>query len=283
MYFASTAVKDVLHQPIFQIVLTIGVAIILQIIGRSMIGFVIRRAVKTKRNMSDSEKNKRAKTLDRVFENLFLVILWIIALVTVLTELKINLTALLTGAGLIGVIAGLALQNVIKDYIAGVFIIIENQYQVGDVVTLGNIGSPIVTSGVVEDITIRTTQLRDVDGTMHIVTNGTATVISNMSFHYSVSVIDMNVSIGSDIDLVENIINDVGKDMQADDKWGDLIIKPIKFLRIDSFSDTSFAVKASGKVKPGEQWSVAGEFRRRIKKAFAENGIEPFKSNVKQA
>ena len=263
-----------MHDRVFQIALTLVIAILLQLFVRSLIGIVIRRAVASHKQMSVAERKKRVTTLERVFQNSFSFILWIVVTVVVLAELQVNLAALLTGAGLLGVVIGIAAQSVVKNYLAGVFIILENQFQVGDVVSLGSIGSALTVSGVVEDITIRATKLRDMDGSLHIVTNGTATIITNMTYHYAAPVIDLMVGYDADIDLVENVINETGARMQDDDKFKDMIVEPIRFLRLDSFQPNAIDVKAVGKTRPGDQWAVAAEFRRRIKKAFDDNDIE---------
>lgn len=265
---------ELFHNVAFLIAVTLVAGYLLQLVVRILIGYILRRAVGRHSHMPEFERRKRANTLDRVFKNFSAIIIFVVVLVVVLAELHVNLPALLTGAGLAGVIFGLAAQNVIKNYLAGIFIILENQYRVGDIITLSELGSMYGTSGVVEDITIRTTKLRDMDGSLHIITNGTATVITNMTYNYASPVIDIGVSYDADINKVEAVINKTGELMQSDPRWHHAIIEPIKFLRVDSFSPSSVALKAIGKVKPGEQWTVAGEYRRLLIAAFKDNGID---------
>lgn len=275
--FIASAIGDFLQNTATKIVITIVITFIIQSILHATIGRVVRRAVRSHKYESKAEEKKREDTLIRIFRTASAFMLWLVAIIVILAELNVNIAALLTGAGLIGVVAGIAAQNVIKNYLAGLYIIMENQYRVGDIITLSDIGGTNGTSGVVEDISIRATRLRDLDGTLHIVTNGTAAVITNRTFQYASPVLDIGVSYDADIDQVEKVINEVGQAMQKDAKWQDVILEPIQFLRVDSFNDSSVTVKAVGKVKPGEQWGVAGEFRRRVKQAFDKAGIEiPF-------
>lgn len=262
------------HFTAFRVLIIIAATVVLHLVLNIAIDMVVHRVINSHRHVTEIEKQKRIKTLERVFKNMSHIIIWLIAVIVILAELKVNLAAILTGAGLIGVVAGIAAQNVIKNYLSGIFIILENQYRVGDVILLTSLGSTNGTSGVVEDISIRTTRLRDQDGSLHIITNGTATVITNLTHQFSSAVIKLNINYNADIDRVEEIINRVGIDLLKDDKWRLSIIEPITFLRVDSFNDFSITVMAIGKVKPGDQWAIEGDFKRRIKKEFDKNGIE---------
>lgn len=256
-----------------QIVLTVAAVIILQLIIRDSLARIVQRVVKGHKYESKAEEHKREDTLVRVFRTLNAVVLWVVGIIVILGELAINISALLTGAGLIGVVVGLGAQNVIKDYLAGIFIIMENQFRVGDIVSM-SAGLAVPVAGVVEDVSIRATKLRDLDGNLHIVPNGSAGVITNLSFKFANMNVDVNVSYQSDIDKVERIINEVGEQMARDEAWADSTIEPIKFLRVDDFGDSGIVVKAVGKTKPAAQWNIAGAFRRRLKIAFEKNGIE---------
>lgn len=256
-----------------QIVLTVAAVIILQLIIRDSLARIVQRVVKGHKYESKAEEHKREDTLVRVFRTLNAVVLWVVGIIVILGELAINISALLTGAGLIGVVVGLGAQNVIKDYLAGIFIIMENQFRVGDIVSM-SAGLAVPVAGVVEDVSIRATKLRDLDGNLHIVPNGSAGVITNLSFKFANVNVDVNVSYQSDIDKVERIINEVGEQMARDEAWADSTIEPIKFLRVDDFGDSGIVVKAVGKTKPAAQWNIAGAFRRRLKVAFEKNGIE---------
>jgi small conductance mechanosensitive channel len=264
-------IKDIVSTPTVQICLVLLAAIVLQTISKYVIEQVVEQAVRAQRYRSRIDEKKRTQTLSTIFRTAADVIVWIAAALLILSELGVNIAALATGAGLVGVIVGLGAQSAISDILAGVFIIAENQYRVGDVVTLTTSGKPI--SGVVEDISIRITKLRDLDGNLHIVRNGQTNIVTNLTFDYANVNIDIDVSYDTDIDRLEHIINTVGTDMAADDLWQEAIKEPIQFLRIDSFESSGVRVKVLGKVEPAKQWDVAGEFRRRIKKAFESEGI----------
>jgi len=253
---------------LLRIAVTVIITLIVQLIVHATIGRIVRRLVHPHYHKSEIDERKREDTLISIFRTASSLVLWLVAIVIVLSEARVNIAALLTGAGLIGVILGLGAQNTIKSYLAGIFIIAENQYRVGDIITLNGLGITDGISGVVEDISIRITKLRDQDGNLHIVTNGTAGVITNRTFRYSGINIDLNVSYEADVSKIEATINEIGTTMAADPNWKDAISEPIKFLRVSSFNESSVTIKSVGKVKAGMQWDVAGEFRRRIMEAF---------------
>lgn len=263
--------QDLLRNTFVQIALTIIFAASLQFIANRIIGVLVRRSVRRHNHHSRIDEKKREKTLITILHTSVAVAIWIAATIAVLTELNVNVAAILTGAGVVGIIVGFGAQSTIGDILTGMFIILENQYRVGDIVTLSASGKEI--SGVVEDITIRITRLRDLDGNLHIIRNGLTNVVTNQSFGYANVNIDVRVGYSSDIDTVEKIINEVGKSIAEDETWSQHIKEPITFLRIENFDDGCVTVKALGKVEPAMQWDVTGEFRRRLKKAFEQNDI----------
>jgi small-conductance mechanosensitive channel len=280
----SDTVRSIFSHAVVQVIGTIIIAIVLQLVVRATIGRVVRRLVGGyevhgkklgKKYGTHLDEEKREHTLVSLFRTAAAVAIWLIAIIVILWQLNINLAALMTGAGLIGIIVGFGAQSAIRDFLAGIFIIAENQYRVGDIVTLHTGSNDI--SGVVEDITIRITRLRDLDGNMHIVQNGSPIVVTNLTFDYANVNVDVSVAYESDVDKVEKVMNQVGQDMAEDDEWKEHIVEPIQFLRVDGFEDSAVRIKALGKVEPAKQWDVAGEFRRRIKRAFEKNGIQiPF-------
>lgn len=254
-----------------QIVTTLVVAVILQLILRASIARVVQKIVRGHKFANELDEQKREKTLITIFRTAIAVILWLMVIIIVMWQLRINIAALMTGAGVVGIVVGFGAQSAIKDFLAGIFIIAENQYRVGDIVTLRPAGVEI--SGIVEDITIRITRLRDLDGNMHIVQNGSANAVTNLSFGYANVNVDVRVAYESDINKVEKLMNEVGDDMSKDEKWAGAIVEPIQFLRVDGFEDSGVRIKALGKVEPAMQWDVAGEFRRRLMKDFEKHGI----------
>lgn len=257
--------------PFAQVLTTISVALLLQLILGASIARLVRRAVHSHKYASRIDEEKREKTLLNIMHAAMAVTIWIIATIIILWQLDVNIAALMTGAGLVGIIVGFGAQSTIKDILAGIFIIAENQYRVGDIVTLRAAGENY--SGVVEDITLRITRLRDLDGNLHIIQNGEATTVTNRSFGHANVNVDVGVSYDSDVSTVEKIMNEVGSSMKADETWGPSIIEPIMFLRVDGFEASAVRIKALGKVEPAMQWDVAGEFRRRLIVAFKKGGV----------
>lgn len=265
------AIAELFSHSLAQVTATVAIVFMLQLVARATIGRIVRRTVRSHRYDTKLDEEKREETLVKIFRTALAVVLWTIAVIVILMQLDVNIAALATGAGLIGIVVGFGAQTTIKDFLAGIFIIMENQYRVGDIVVL-NFGGDKV-DGIVEDITIRITRLRDLDGNLHIVANGSVSVVTNLTFKYANVNVDVGVSYDADVDKVEKVINDVGQKMTEDEDWKQHIFEPIQFLRVDAFEDSAVRIKALGKVEPASQWDIAGEFRRRIKKAFEKNGI----------
>lgn len=242
---------------------------------RQYLVVLIRRAVRSSSHEPEEQQQKRIDTLVNVVGALLTIVLITIGVFGFLMIVQVNIVGFLTGLSAAGVVFGIAGQSLIKDVLAGFFIIMENQYRVGDVITLGTV------TGTVERITLRITRLRDFSGDMHIVPNGAVEVITNKTYQWSNVIVDIGVSYDSDILKVEEVLNKVGDEMLEDDELKLHILEPIGFLRVDSFGDSAVVVKAIGRVQPGSQWEVAGAYRERVKAAFDENGIEiPFPQRV---
>lgn len=272
-------IKSIVENPFTQIAFTLIIAVIVQMIIRATIERIVHRVVHHHKYAYRVDEEKREHTLTNIFRTASAVVIWTAVLFISLWHLDVNVAALLTGAGVLGVIIGFGAQSTIRDILAGIFIITENQYRVGDIVTLRADSKDI--SGIVEDISIRITRLRDLDGNVHIVQNGESSIITNSSFGYANVNVDVGISYDSDVDKVEKVMNEVGHEMSKDTVWSPHIFEPIQFFRVDGFEDSAVRIKALGKVEPAMQWELAGEYRRRLKKAFEKNGIEiPFPQRV---
>lgn len=270
-----SALEPYAEQSIFQVAAILAGGFIIQRLIRRYISRIVRRAVRSHKYESKSVEHQREKTLVGILGTATAVVVWVVAAILILSALDVNIAALATGAGLIGVVVGFGAQNTIKDFLAGIFIIAENQYRIGDIVEIAG------KAGVVEDITIRITRLRDLDGYVHIIPNGIIDSVTNMTFQYANVNVNVGVAYDSKIDKVINVINDVGQEMAQRGKYKDDIVDPIEFLRVDSFDDSAVTLKAVGKVAPGKQWDIAGEFRHQLKNAFDKNNIEiPFPQRV---
>ncbi len=207
-------------------------------------------------------------TLASVFTAGGRVIIVVVTLLTLMPLAGISIGPLLAGVGILGLAVGFGAQSLVKDVISGLFILLDNQYSKGDVVTVGGI------SGLVEDVGIRRTVLRDLDGIVHYIPNGEIAVASNLTQEYSRVNLTVGVSYSEDLDNVMRVIDRVGEEMAADPQWAPSIISPPKSLRVDNLGDSGIDIKVVGDTKPIKQWEVMGELRKRIKKAFDDEGIE---------
>lgn len=260
--------NSLLDQRVVRIALVIIILIFVQILARRVVSRIVAKVIHGHKFISRREERQRADTLINMFRGSLVVMLWIIAIIVILQELGVNFAALATGAGLVGIVVGLGARGLISDFLSGMFIILENQYRIGDIVTIAG------HSGVVQNVTIRMTKLRDLEGNVYFIPNGAVATVTNKTLGFSNVVIDIGVSYETDISKAEKVINEVGETMAADPDWKNRITEPIKFLRLDSFGETNVQLKALGKVVPAEQWAVAGEFRKRVKKSFDKHNIE---------
>jgi len=252
-----------------KIILILIIAYLINRLGGKVIERAIRKGV---RDTTKEATGKRQNTLIGVFVGALKVIVWLVAIMMILPELGINVGPILAGAGILGVALGFGAQYMIRDFLAGLFIIIENQYREGDVVCLDG------TCGLVEDINLRKTILRDLDGIVHHVPNGEIKKASNLSKQFARVNLNIGISYKENLDKVIGVINKVGKELAEDPQWKDLNLKPPQFLRVDDFGESAMIIKILGETKPLKQWDVTGELRKRIKTTFDKEGIEiPFR------
>lgn len=255
----------------------IGLIIAAKIVSKVGVIFVekIIRRLPPAHNLSPEAKEKRENTLIRIFSATLKVVVWVLALLMILQELGFAIGPLLAGLGVAGLAFGFGGQYLIRDLVSGLFIIMENQYRTGDVVCFGD------TCGLVEDISLRMTTLRDLDGTVHHVPHGEITKTSNLSKLFARVNLNIGIAYNSNLEKVIEIVNQVGQELAEDKDWQEMIIKAPQFLRVDDFADSAIVIKVLGETKPLKQWDVAGELRKRIKIAFDREGIEiPFPQRV---
>ncbi len=224
-----------------------------------------------RRGRADIEMEKRAATLSGLFRKTVVVVLWIVAIIIALKEACFDLGPLLAGAGVVGLAVGFGAQNLVRDLVSGLFLLLENQIHVNDVAIINGTG------GLVEQINLRTIVLRGMDGTIHVFPNGGITTLANMTHEYSYYVFDIGVAYKEDTDRVIEVVQQVADDIMKEEKYKSLILAPLEVLGVDSFGDSAVVIKARIKTLPIEQWTVGREMNRRIKKKFDELGIEiPF-------
>lgn len=210
----------------------------------------------------------RAKTLITVFVGSGRVLTAVIILFMILSELAIPIGPVLAGFGIAGLAIGFGAQYLIRDLIAGAFILMENQYRIGDWVQIKG------TMGVVEDLTLRKTVLRDWEGMVHHIPNGAIETAANATRHYGKVYFDVPVAYGTDLDHAISVINRVCQDLAEDENWKTKLNTTPQVLRVNKFGDSGIDIRITGEVKPREQWAVTGELRLRLKKAFDNEGIE---------
>ena len=235
----------------------------------------VRRLVVPSRFLSKEAERKREDTLIRIFTTSVEILLWMLVGLMGLSELGFAVGPLIAAAGVAGLAFGFGGQYLIRDLISGLFIIMENQYRIGDVVCFDS------TCGLVEDISLRMTTLRDMDGTVHHVPHGEVKQVSNLSKNFSRVNLNIGIAYNADLEHVIAVVNRVGMELSNDPNWKDMIIAPPQFLRVDDFGDSAIVIKILGDTQPIKQWDVTGELRKRIKIAFDKEGIEiPFPQRV---
>jgi len=255
-----------------------GVAILLialaAYISSKVLGLIIPPAIhnvtnfRNKDTSSQEEIHKRASMLSNFLIHVGQAIIIIIVVFMILSEFGIDITPMLAGAGVVGLAVGLGAQKFIGDLVNGICIIVDDYYSVGDVVTIAGI------SGLVEEVNIRRTILRDMNGVVHIIPNSEIKIASNLTKNWSRVNINIPVSYSEDLDRVIDVLNKVGLQLSLDEKFKDMIITAPQVLRVDNFADSAIEIKMLGDTKPIKQWEVTGELRKRIKKAFDEENIE---------
>lgn len=256
-----------LGQRVTSSVITIVLLLVLTVVVLEIASAAIERYL----SQNGDATSARAKTLLPLLRTALTVVLVTMFVLVTLSELGLNIGPLLAGAGVVGLAIGFGAQTLVKDIITGMFILMEDQLAVGDVVKVGS------HAGVVERLTLRTIRLRDLAGTVHVVPFSEVTTLENMTKDFSRYVFEVGVAYREDTDEVVAALNQIGAELSADEAYKDLIVQPLEVLGVDSFGDNAVIIKARITTKPIKQWQVGREFNRRMKKRFDELGIEiPF-------
>jgi small-conductance mechanosensitive channel len=212
-------------------------------------------------------RRQRAETIGSVLRSITTFVVFGLAVVLILGELEFNLAPLIAGAGIIGVAAGFGAQNLVKDLLAGIFIILEDQFGVGDVIDVTEV------SGAVEAVGLRSTRLRDIDGTVWYVRNGEIIKVGNKSQGYAQVVLDLPLPLTTDIDAVGRAMKNVADDLRQDDDWTDAVIEEPQMLGVERIGEEGVVLRLTVKTRPLEQWRVGRELRRRLKERLDAEGI----------
>ncbi|MFN6944187.1 MAG: mechanosensitive ion channel family protein [Cytophagaceae bacterium] len=255
------------------IVLTLGIFVFFRIISFSIDKLkkaLVKRADKNE-NIDTVEAEKRIATLLGIVQGLVKVFIMSVFFVILLGKFGVDIGPILASAGIIGLAVGFGAQELVRDFISGFFLLLENQVRKGDVAIINGTG------GLVESIELRTITLRDFSGVVHIFQNGKINTLSNMTKEWSAMVFDIGVAYKEDVQTVMNIMKAVGHELQNDSEFAEKIIEPIEVVGLDNFADSALVIKARLKTKPIMQWAVGREYRKRLKIAFDKNNIEiPF-------
>jgi moderate conductance mechanosensitive channel len=242
------------------------VVILVKIISRKM-----RRLAEKRISNKKMLIKKRTFTLTNVISNLIIVSSTIAALLIIADQVGISVTPLLAGAGVAGIVIGLGAQSLIKDLINGIFILLEQWYQIDDVVSIAD------TTGVVEKFNLRTTVLRDIGGTLHFIPNGEIKKLSNLTHTWSRALIEVGVHYKEDIDKVVEVLEEIFEGFVNDKNYRDSILERPEILGdggVSELGDSAVKFTIICKVKPGQQWTIGRQLRKRIKNKFDEAGIE---------
>jgi small conductance mechanosensitive channel len=213
------------------------------------------------------EQAKRVETLSLVLRAGVTTLVWLIGIMLALSETGLNIGPLLATAGIGGIAIGFGAQNIVRDFLAGIFVLLEEHYNVGDTIDIAGV------SGKVEKVTLRTTTLRDIEGRVHVVPNGEIRVATNHTKGYSRHLLDLPVPYDEDLDRVVETVKEVAGEMQKDPAFAGKIIRPIQVLGVEAYASSSVTLRAYIDTIAGEQWNVGREFRRRLKQAYTDERI----------
>ena len=258
--------------PGVRIIFVLGGAYVLTRIAHILLGQVplmVTRAPGTPTEAA--ERKKRANTITNLLSGIVTTLVMSIAALIVLRELGVDITPIITAAGIGGLAVGFGAQNLVRDFISGFFLIVEDQVRVGDVATING------KTGVVEAIRLRTIVLRSLDGTVHVIPNGAISELSNLTKDFSYAVLDVGVAYKENVDHVMEVLKEIGEEFEKDSKFSEKLLGSLEIFGVDSLDDSAVTIRSRIKTVPIQQWGVARELRRRIKNTFDAKGIEiPF-------
>lgn len=271
----GVGISEVLAGPLGSLLLAIGrialtIAIVFAAIEVAQLA-ITRLFARVAKRAREPRRAAQLRTIAPVVSGLSTTTLLAIGAMMVLGQVGVEIGPLIAGAGIVGLAVGFGAQTLVKDFLTGLFLIVEDTVSVGDVARIGE------SSGVVEDMSLRTIKLRDFNGTLHVIPYGEAQIIHNMTKGFAFYVFDLSVSYSSDIVHALELIRDTGKALQNDAEFGPMMLEPIEVFGVDKLADSGVVLKARIRTRPGKQWSVGREYLKRIKLAFDAGGIEiPF-------
>jgi len=257
-----------------QAILTVALTVLLAIILWELANAGIARHLSHLSGTAQLARAGRLRTLLPFLRTTLLVAIIVIVGMTVLSAIGVNIAPLLAGAGVVGIAVGFGSQKLVQDLITGLFLLLENAMQVGDVVTLAGM------TGTVEALTIRTIRLRAIDGAVHLIPFSAVTTVTNQTRDYSYAVLDVSIGLNEEPSRIEPVLRAVAAEMQADPAWQSMVLDKLDVMGVETLTDLAWTMRVRIKTQPGSRWAVARELRRRIKDRFDERAIEsPFTSH----
>ena len=250
--------------------ITILIILLVSFIAYYLLGITTKalsRRIQAMDDVEDSELDRRTKTIFRVIHSTGVVIIIGTATMMILTEMGVAITPVLASVGFVGLAFGLGAQTLVKDMIAGLFILIEDQYTVGDVAEIGGI------TGTVEHMTLRATELRDLYGTVHIIPNGEIRIVANKSRDWSRAIVDVSVTYEDDVDTAVQTLQEIGEVMAKDETMSVLLQEPAVVTGVEGLDEWAVRLRIMVKTLPNAQWEVQRYLRREIRLVFAEKGL----------
>jgi small conductance mechanosensitive channel len=250
--------------------ITILIILVVAVAAYYLLGVTTKtlsRRIQAMDDLDDSELDRRTRTIFRVVRSTGVVIIVGTAIMMILTELGVAITPVLASVGFVGLAFGLGAQTLVKDMIAGLFILLEDHYTVGDVAEIGGI------TGTVEHMTLRATELRDLYGTVHIIPNGEIRIVANKSRDWSRAIVDVNVTYEADVDTAVQILQEIGEEMAKDESISELLQEPVTVTGVEGLEEWAVRLRIMVKTLPNAQWEVQRYLRRQIRLTFEERGL----------
>ncbi len=230
--------------------------------------FMTHKMTRSNKQVVAGEIDKRVNTILGLSSTLAYLVLWAIGGVMILSEVGVNIGPIVTTAGVLGLAVSFGAQNFVRDLIGGVSLLIEDHIRVGDVAIINGV------DGKVESINLRTTILRDLEGVVHVFHNGEIRSLANRSKEWSAVVFDIGVAYKEDLEQVMAVMKKTGTALRSDPDFGPLMLEVLEIFGVEQFADSAIIIKCRIKTQPARQWDVGREFRKRLKKAFDQSGIE---------
>lgn len=258
-------------QNIWQTLLVIAVGLVVWLVVRFLVrrwGGRVQAKLEATGELVARARAQRVRTISRTLSTVVFIAALGVVIVTILGIWGVPIGPLVASLSVVGIAVGLGAQDLIKDVIAGMFVLVEDQYAVGDVVQIAGV------SGTVEELRLRTTVLRDLNGSVHHVPNGEARVTTNITYEFSRVVVDVSVAYEASVDRAMDVVRDIANGLASDPAWSEAMIEDAQILGVEELGGSGVVIRALLTTDPEERWTVKREFLRRIKNGFDEAGIE---------